>query len=258
MPAGWVAAAGAIGGALISANASSNAADAQKSAADQANATQRDMAAQNRADQAPWMNRGNLSGDRLNYLMGVAGNNANTSDPTYGSLTHQFDANDLKSGLAPNYDWQLQQGLGAVNNQASMAGGLVGGNALKGINDYAQNYAGNAYQNAFNNYNANQTNIYNRLSNIAGLGQTSANQVGMTGLGYAGNIGSSQLAGGAAQAAGYMGIGKALSGAANGIASWYASNPSSSGWPSSSDGTNAIPGSSRASDFSSNMQEYGM
>ena len=155
---------------------------------------------------------------------------------SFGQFNHQFDANDLKSGLAPNYDFQLQQGLNATNNLASVSGGLVGGNALKGIQDYAQGSAGSAYQQAFNNYNTNQTNIYNRLSSLAGLGQTSNGQTTQAGQVYAGNIGSAQLAGGAAAAAGTIGSGNAISGALNNAAgSYYASQyaPGSSQVPSS-------------------------
>ena len=129
-----------------------------------------------------------------------------------GQFTHQFGAGDLNANLAPNYQFMLGQGLGATNNQASVGGGLVGGNALKGINDYAQNYAQNGYQQAYQNYNNNQTNIFNRLSNIAGLGQTSVGNTGTVGAGMAGNIGSAQMAGGAATAAGIMGSNNALSG----------------------------------------------
>lgn len=165
-------------------------------------------------------------------------NQTTPGDPNAQGM-HQFNASDLNASLAPNYKFMLDQGLGAVNNQASVGGGLVGGNALKGINDYAQNYAQNGYQQAYNNYNANQTNIFNRLSNIAGLGQTSVGQTGNIGANLAGNIGSAQMAGGAAQAAGIMGTGKAISGGMNNISSMYQTgmlgNSASSGLSSNAD-----------------------
>lgn len=138
-----------------------------------------------------------------------------------GQFTHQFNAGDLNANLAPNYQFQLDQGLGAVKNASNMQTGLLSGNTLKGVNDYAQNYAGGAYQQAYNNYNANQTNIFNRLSNIAGLGQT-ANQstgqlAGQTAQGVAGTIQNA----GAAQAAGTVGQANALTGGANNALGWY-------------------------------------
>ena len=96
-------------------------------------------------------------------------------------LTHQFNAQDLQAGLAPNYDFMLQQGQGANRNLANVGGGLLSGNTLQGLNQFTQNYAQNAYQNAFNNYQTQRQNIYSNLSNAAGLGQTSLGQLGQVG-----------------------------------------------------------------------------
>ena len=143
-------------------------------------------------------------------------------DPGY--FTHQFNASDLNANLAPNYQFQLDQGLGAVKNAGNLQSGLISGNTLKGINDYAQNFAGGAYQNAFNNYTANQSNIFNRLSNIAGLGQTATAQTGNAGTTLAGNAGNSIIAQGTAQAGGQVGQANAITGAANNAAGWYTLN----------------------------------
>ncbi len=137
-----------------------------------------------------------------------------------GSALHQFDANDLKSNLAPNYQFQLDQGIGATKNLANSTGGLISGNALKGINDYAQNYAGNAYQQAFNNYNAGQTNIFNRLSSIAGLGQTANQTTANAGQNAATASGNYLTGGAAAQAAGLVGGASAITQGANNAIGW--------------------------------------
>jgi hypothetical protein len=209
MPFGVVAAGvvGAIGGALISGHAATKAADTQASAARDAANQQRSMFDVINQQQAPWRQAGQTA------LSDIAARQ--------GDFTHQFNAADLKTNLAPNYDFQLQQGLGAVRNQASLNSGAVSGNTLKGINDYAQNYAGNAYQQAFQNYTANQTNIFNRLSNIAGLGQTANQATGVAGTQLAGNAGQATMAAGAAQAAGQVGTANALAGGLQNAASWY-------------------------------------
>lgn len=204
---------GAVIGAAASSHSASKAADAQTAAAQKAADTQLQMYNQTRTDQTPYREAG------YNAL----GQLSDGFKPG-GQFTHQFGAGDLKNNLAPNYDFMLSQGLGALNNQSSVNGGLVGGNALKGINDYAQNYASNGYQQAFDNYNTNQTNIFNRLSNIAGLGQTSNGQTNQAGMNAASNIGSAQLAAGAARASGYIGQGNAISGLGNTISSMYAAN----------------------------------
>lgn len=196
-----------LGGALLSSNASSNAADQASNAANNATATNLSMFNTQNAQQAPWRQAGS------NALDSIA-----SMQPQF---THSFDANDLKTNLAPNYQFQLDQGLGAVKNAGNLQTGLLSGNTLKGINDYAQNFAGNAYQNAFANYNTNQTNIFNRLSSIAGLGQTANANTGDQSVQAAGNIGNAQIASGAAQAAGTVGSAGAINSGINNALGWY-------------------------------------
>jgi hypothetical protein len=105
-------------------------------------------------------------------------------------LTHQFNAADLQAGLAPNYDFMLQQGQRANQNAANVGGGLLSGNTLQGMQNYTQNYAQNAYQNAFNNYQTQRQNIYGNLSSAAGLGQTSLGQLGQVGSNLAQTYGN--------------------------------------------------------------------
>lgn len=241
---------GSVVGGLFSSNASRDAANTQADSARSAQQTQLNMFNTTNDQQAPWRAAGQTALGQI----GAGTQNGqfnNNVDPAYHSNPFSFSNKDLNDQLAPNYAFMRDQGLGAINNQASVGGGLVGGNALKGINDYAQNYAQNGYQNAFanasamqnqnytqgfqnhqtefNNMQGNQTNIFNRLATIAGLGQTSANQTAKSAEGFASNIGSEQLAGGAAQAAGYMGQGKAfgnaISGAQAGLTNWYTQNP---------------------------------
>jgi len=105
-------------------------------------------------------------------------------------FTHQFGPQDLQAGLAPNYDFMLAQGLGANRNLANASGGQISGNTLQGLSTFNQNYAQNAYQNAFNNYQAQRQNIYGNLSNAAGLGQTSLGQLGTVGANLANTYGN--------------------------------------------------------------------
>jgi hypothetical protein len=111
--------------------------------------------------------------------LGTGATQAITQGAPY--FTHQFNAQDLAAGLAPNYDFMLQQGQGANRNLANAGGGLLSGNTLQGLNKFTQDYASNAYQNAFNNYQTQRQNIYQNLSNAAGLGQTSLGQLGQVG-----------------------------------------------------------------------------
>jgi GNAT superfamily N-acetyltransferase len=96
-----------------------------------------------------------------------------------GQFTHQFTADDLKTNLAPNYQFQLDQGLGAIKNAGNLQTGLISGNTLKGINDYAQNYAGGAYQQASRttreSARASSTGFPVLLATGQGANQTTAN-----------------------------------------------------------------------------------
>jgi hypothetical protein len=128
--------------------------------------------------QAPYRTAGY---NALNQLGGLgsgqyqqydAQGNPTTMGAGTGYLTKQFGPADLQAGLAPNYDFMLQQGQMANQRAANVGGGALGGNALQGLQKYTQDYAGNAYQNAFQNFQNQRTNIYNTLAGIAGIGQT--------------------------------------------------------------------------------------
>lgn len=222
----------AVVGGVVSSQASGKAADTQANAANSANQTQLDMFNRTNEQQAPWRKAGEQGLSRLGDLLGISGNNGAEG---YGSLTPQpykpFTSADLKANLDPGYDFRMQQGIGATSNLANSSGGLISGNTLKALTDYGQGFASNEYQNAFNRYNtnfqnnaANQTNIYNRLAGIAGLGQTANQVTANAGMNSANNISANQIGAGNAIAAGQVGSANAWSGATNNLGSMYALN----------------------------------
>lgn len=172
-------------------NAINNALNTQLAAGQQAGSTLKDIYNQQLGFVSPYQQAGlaglNLLGQNKDYL------------------THQFDATDLAKGLAPNYNFMLQQGQMANQRAANVGGGALGGNALQGLQKFTQDYAGNAYQNAFNNYQQQRQNIFNTLSNIANMGQTANQQAIGAGTSYGQN--QTNLATGlaAAQAGATMG-----------------------------------------------------
>ena len=127
-------------------------------------------------------------------------------------LTRQFNPQDLQAGLAPNYQFMLGQGQQAQQRAANVGGGLIGGNALRGLQDYTQNYAQNAYQNAFQNFNTQRTGIYNTLAGIAGLGQQAQNTTAQAGQAATTAQGQLGIGAAAAQAAGLTGAANAAQG----------------------------------------------
>jgi hypothetical protein len=151
-------------------------------------------------------------------------------------FNRQFTNADLNANLAPNYAFQLQQGQMANQRAANMGGGSLGGNALQGLQRYTQDYAGGAYQNAFNNFNTQRQNIYGNLADMAKIGTTSAGQLAGLGNQYGSNMGSlaSNLGSNLTQSYG-QGIGAAnayglnTANLATGIGSALASNATQSG-----------------------------
>lgn len=162
-----------------------------------------------------------------------------------GQLGRQFSNADLNAQLAPNYQFQLGQGLQALKASRAATGMLQTGQGLKDINDYAQNQAAGAYQQAFQNWNTQQNQLYTRLQGLISPGsaaagqmasinaQTGANmaQTGMAGAQRAADFATS---GAAAQAAGQVGsanaiaggIGSAATGAMNAYNIYSRNNPS--------------------------------
>lgn len=207
----------AVIGGVATGVAGHEAASAQAHAADTAAGAQLSMFNTLNEQQKPFREAGYSS---LGSIMGGFGLGPSSGGVDSGFFSHAFDAKDLNANLAPNYEFSLKQGQGAVENFNNAASGLSG-NTFKAMEDYTQNFAQNAYQQAFQNYNANQTNIFNRLASIAGLGQTAGSNSATGASTFGGNIASSQMAAGNATAAGYMGVGNAVSGGANSIGQYY-------------------------------------
>ena len=166
--------------------------------------------------------------------IGALGESGLTTNKDY--FARQFTNADLNANLAPNYAFQLQQGQMANQRAANMGGGSLGGNALQGLQRYTQDYAGNAYQNAFNNFNTQRQNIYGNLSGMANIGSTSAGQLANLGSslggvygnlssGYGGNLTTG--AGQGINAANQFGLNTA--GLATGIGGALASNAAQTG-----------------------------
>jgi len=134
-------------------------------------------------------------------------------------LTQQFGPQQLQSNLAPNYQFMLGQGTGA-NTQAMNAGG-GGSNVQRSNQIFGENYASNAYQNAFNNFQQQRQNIYNTLAGIAGIGQTGQTATNQAGMTAATNIGQAGIGAASAIGAGQIGSANAYASGLQGLANQY-------------------------------------
>ena len=203
MPFAYLAAA-TIGGSLIGANAAKSAANTQADAA--------------RSGQAQLQANYEKLAPQYDPYLQTGATGLNKLNASADALTNPFSVSQMMSGFAPGYDFRLQQGQGATNMANNATGGLVGGNALKGLQDYTQNFASNEFNNAFNQNQAQQTNIYNRLAGLAGIGSTGL--TGLSNLSTGNATNQTQLGVGAANAnaAGTVGTANAISGGLTGAA----------------------------------------
>jgi hypothetical protein len=134
----------------------------------------------------------------------------------------------------PGYEFRMAEGMKALERSAAARGGLNSGGTLKALSRYGQDYASGEYQNAYNRFNSDRDRRFNRLSSLAGIGQTANSQVGnasanlgAAGQGYANSAGglmmgaANSAAGGItgaanANAAGRIGSANAWGGALSG------------------------------------------
>lgn len=130
-------------------------------------------------------------------------------DPEFGSFSKPFGVEEFYQYGDPGYAFQLQQGTQALQNSAAAGSGAMSGAALKDLLKYNQDYAGTAYNDAFNRYQTQQGNIFSRLSTLLQAGQNAASGVGTTGTQLAGNAGQALTQAGAASGAGIVGAGNA-------------------------------------------------
>jgi len=210
MPMGWVAAAVAassVAGSVIQGNAAQNAAGQYANAANQGIQYNQQMYGQVLGQNQPYMNAGQTG---LNLYNNLANSGYLTANPTMNDLT----------ALMPNYQFGLTQGMGQVNAGINAGGGYLSGNEIQGANTFAQNYAGNALQNAFNNYQVNRSNVVSNVNALTGVGQQANQTVANAAAGTSANVSNTLGSIGNAQAAGTMGQANAYAGGLNNISNY--------------------------------------
>jgi hypothetical protein len=136
-----------------------------------------------------------------------------------GYFTAQPSMDDL-TRLMPNYKFGLDQGMGQLSSQFNASGGLVGGNAIQGAQQFAQGYAGNALTDAFNQYQVNRSNVASNLGAGVGFGQNANAITANAASGAAANNSNLLSSIGNAQAAGTMGQANAMAGGINNISNY--------------------------------------
>jgi hypothetical protein len=240
----WVAAA-VVGGAVIGGGASIIAGEMQSGAAGDAarisadaaryqTDVQRQIYDQIRADQEPWRETGAGALGQLRELTGIGETPTERRQRVFGpagpppapgaapgsaELLRPFALSDFEAD--PGYEFRRAEGMRAIERSAAARGGALSGGALRETERFGQGLASQEYQNAFDRYNTGQTNTFNRLASLAGVGQTSNAATGQAGSNFANaatgisqadatNQGNAILAAGNARASGYAGAGDAV------------------------------------------------
>ena len=146
-----------------------------------------------------------------------------TSANAYANLINNpFTAPTLAQAQAtPGYQFNLQTGTQAINEQGAATGNLLSGNQGVALQKFGQGLATNtyqqAYQNALNQYTAN----LNAAGQGVNAGLTSTGQLGQFGQAAANNLSNLYLTGGQQQASQLNNQGAALAAGTIGQANAY-------------------------------------
>ena len=197
-------------GGMMGSNAAKKAAEMQAQSAREQLALQRQMYGETVTRNQPWLNTGGGANNRLATMLGTGGN---AGDADYGSMTRNFSMADYLNNQDPGYQFGLDTGMNAINAQNAATGGLHSGAALKAAQRYGVDYGSTKYNDAYNRWSSNRSNVYNMLSGQSAAGQASANNTAAAGNAYATGGGAAMGNIGAANASGYMGSSNAYSNA---------------------------------------------
>jgi len=232
MPFGGLLTAGILGfgGSLFSgimgSSAAESAAQTQAQSAANALAFQKQEWTQQQQNMQPWLTAG--------FDPNAAGIGPAPAPFSYSAADFQAD---------PGYAFALSEGQKAIANSAAAKGGSLSGAAVKNLDQYtvgmadqeynqaetraqgvqAQNFNQylQTYQDAFNTFETNQGNAYNRLSGVSNEGLTAVQTLGQEGAQAANTVGNTTEDQGNALAAGTVGSANALtsgiSGATNAV-----------------------------------------
>lgn len=218
--AGTIIGGAMIGSAYMSSQASSKAAGQYANAAQQGINYSQGIYNNISGMAQPYLNTGIQANTALNSMLpGQYTDASGNTQQGSGYLTANPTMNDLTT-LMPNYEFGLKQSMGQFNAGINAAGGAVSGNAIQGGQQFAQNYAGNAIQQGYNNYQANRQNVASNIFNANNVGMNALGTVSNAGTGTASNVSNMLSNIGNANASATMGSANAYSSGLNNISNY--------------------------------------
>lgn len=113
------------------------------------------------------------------YLSGIGPN---------GELVRGFTQADYQAD--PGYAFRMSEGMKALEGSAAARGGLLSGNALRGIQRFGQDLASQEYRNAYDRFRDTQGLRRNALAGVVGFAPTAAGAMTSSGQNYATGAGN--------------------------------------------------------------------
>ncbi len=208
----------AIAGGFLGSSASKKAAQQQAAAIREATAFQREVFNKTQANLKPYMDFGLQGTTGISEMLPYFKEKFPVLKP---SDVTQFGEGGY---LAPYYDFMKNQGLQAIRQKQNVGGG--GSNMDLASTRFATDYAKTgiatalaAQNQAYTQFTGNQRGIYDRLFNIANMGQSSAAMSGNIASQMAPGIAQGIAGEGAVQAGGTLGQANAWTGALQSLGS---------------------------------------
>lgn len=251
----------ALLGGLMGDRSAKRAASAQQQAADAAIGEERRQHEVNRADTAPYRAAGSDAVSRVRAMLGIGPTTRRTfrpdveaeiqhrmdayghsrgqaegdvmagwgytpgteAMPDYGSLNKQFTVKDFWADPVTSlgYEAGLSEGRTALDNSFGARGMLKSGERLKALTRFGQDYARQEAGESYGRYFADQDRTFNRLSGVAGTGQTAATNTAAMGNASAGRVSDILTGMGNARGAAAISGGNAWGNAINTVGNWW-------------------------------------
>jgi hypothetical protein len=229
-----IAVAGAVGGiakGIIGSNAARDAASVQRVAEEKAAGLDQGAISGIQSNFQPYIDTGTAALDSLGrYTPQAQQMLMDQYGATKGMLPGTMTQDQLEK--TPGYQFNLSQGLKAVQNSAAARGLGFSGSAMRAAGNYATGLADSTYQNQFNNQQMRFTdsnNLLTGLGNITGqgydqylktatLGDTAANQSGQYTADLTKSAANHLVGAGVATSAGITGSANAINNAIGSVA----------------------------------------
>lgn len=221
----WGAIAASVAGPLIGGLFAGDAENGQQAASDAAIAEQRRQYDLNREDYAPWRQAG---GDAINRLRMLLGLGSDDGSGNFGSLNKKFSMQDFLSDpiTQASYKSGLDLGTQALDRMAGARGSRNSGAQLKALNKFGTDYTNTKAGESYGRFYGDQDRTFNRLSGVAGSGQTAVTNGANINSGISNNIGNILTGQGNARGASAISQGNMWGNAANNLGNYFSQQSS--------------------------------